>query len=885
MDLLKSKIQTPLHPQRIVPRPRLRDMLENEVIHYKLTLVSAPAGFGKTTLLSAWANSSKLRIGWLSVDGEENTVERFLRYLLAAWERFQPNIVETPLGVLLEAQKPDMKSVMYAFINAAVDMPQHVIFILDDYHLIEEAEIHEALTFLLDHAPPNLHFVIATRGDPPLPLARYRARGEVLELHANDLRFLPEETQRFLNERMGLDLDKELTEALQNQLQGWIAGLQLAGLSVRQERHPANKQIVSGKHRFIADYLHEEVLANLSPPIQKFLLQTSILDRLCASLCDAVTNWENGQRLLETLEQDDLFIMPLDEKREWYQYHQVFADFLHEQLIERLPDQIPKLHRRAARWYLAQDLPEAALQHAVKSNDIETAAKIFELHFIPKLLSGEIRLVQSWLASLPDTWRANEPALVFARAGLSLINGQFDDCVHYLDEVERLAVSSGKEIDRYRAKVVAMRCNLACFQNDLGRAESFAAVALQTLPDDELNLRAGVYGALGDTYRRNGYWEEAKESYQKLLDFTQTDIFRIQAVHLYGALADLELRQGYLQNAAKYWLQALAAIQERENWGQYPLPLIGWVYIRLAEIYYEWNELTKAQDHLSQGLERADLGGDVQAMIAGYLIAARLRLAKGDLKEAAEHLERARTNVESAQFPYWSGYFERIQLELWLARKNIKAASAWANFKLKENILEAKTDDKTTQLAVARALTIQGDPESLDRASALLKGLLSVAEDEGRMAIQIEALALRAILHWNRGEEANAMIHIDRALRLAQPEGYVHLFTDLGVPMGRLLQEAHVRKVMPDYVDALLSVFDDVSSSAPVQSKLPEPLTSREEDILKMMAAGLTNQEIAEELIISAETVKKHTSHIYRKLGVHSRTEAAVKARELNLLG
>ncbi len=362
MNLLKSKIQIPVRSPRIVSRPHLRDVLEKEIVHHRLTLVSAPAGFGKTTLLSEWANTSKLLICWLSVEKGENNIERFLRYLLAAWETVQPNIMETPLGVLLEAQKPDIKSTLYAFINAVVDTSEHLIFVLDDYHLIEEVDIHEALTFLLDHAPPNLHFILTARGDPPLPLARYRARGEVVEFHTDDLRFGQEETKTFLNERMQLDLDSEQIKSLQNQLEGWIAGLQLAALSARQEPHKTSKQIVSGKHRFIADYLNEEVLANLSPSIQQFLLQTSILDRLCASLCDAVTKGENGQTMLETLEHDDLFLMPLDEKWEWFQYHQIFTDFLHEQLIERYPDLIPDLHRRAAQWYLAHSLPETAFQ-------------------------------------------------------------------------------------------------------------------------------------------------------------------------------------------------------------------------------------------------------------------------------------------------------------------------------------------------------------------------------------------------------------------------------------------------------------------------------------------------------------------------------------------
>jgi len=884
MNLLKSKIQIPVHSQRVVSRPHLSDMLEKEVIHHRLTLVSAPAGFGKTTLLSEWANTTQLPICWFSVDKEEINADRFLRYLLAAWEKTQSEIAEKPVGLLLESQKPDVESVLVAFVNAAIDISQQVIFILDDYHLIEEADIHKALSFLLDHAPSNLHFVLIARGDPPLPLARYRARGEVLELHTDDLRFEYKETKSFLNERMKLDLDNNEIESLQTQLEGWIAGLQLAALSVRQEPHGASKQIISGKHHFIADFLNEEVFANVPPHTQQFLLQTSILDRLCASLCDTVTNGKDGQTVLESLEQRDLFLRPLDEKREWFQYHPIFADFLHEQLIERFPDQINDLHQRAAQWHLVHDDPEAAFRQALNGHDLEIVAEIFERYFIPKMLGGEIRLVRSWLDSLPESWRTSDPTIVFARASLALITGQFDDCIYNLKEVERLAISYDKEVDRYQAKVAAMRCNIACFQNDLERAESFAEVALQTLPEDELNLRAGVYGALGDTYRRNGHWEEAKESYQKLLDFSDTEAFRVEAVHLYGALADLELRQGHLQKAAKYWQKALAAIRKRENWGQYPLPLIGWVYIRLAELYYEWDERSKAQDHLSQGLERAELGGDVQAILAGYLIAARLKLSEGDTENATAYLERTRPHVPSAQFPHWSGYFERLQLDLWLVRNKLDVAASWAGSKLEDPSLESQTGNRATQLAVIRALVNQRDQESLERALTLLEELLSLAEEEGRMGVQIESLALQAILYWKRGEEARAMMSLEHALRLARPEGYIHLFTDLGLPMGRLLQEAHARKVMLAYVDALLAVYGDVSSSVTVQSNLVEPLTSREEDILNWLSAGLTNQEIADELIISAETVKKHTSHIYQKLGVHNRTEAAAKARELNLL-
>jgi LuxR family maltose regulon positive regulatory protein len=884
-NMLKSKIQIPVQAHKIIARQRLSITLEQEVIRNKLTVVSAPAGFGKTTLLSDWANRSKLPICWLSCDREENDVAQFFRYLLVAWETTQPEIMKTPVGILLGSQKPDIKEVLHAFINSATELPEHVVFILDDYHLVEDSNVFEALAFLLDHAPRSLHFVLAGRGEPQLALARYRAHHELLEFHADDLRFLLEETQAFLKERMKLDLTHQKVALLQTQLEGWIAGLQLAALGARQESNERDKPSVGDKHRFIADYLSEDVLGQLSPTNQKFLLQTSILDRLCSSLGESVTGEKASQKMLETLEQNDLFLIPLDENREWYRYHHFFADFLQEVLKQRYPNETPDLHSRAARWYLENDDPEASFQHVVKGDNIEIVAECFERFLVPKLLGGEIQTIQRWLDSLPASWQTAHPMIAFARAALLLMTGHFEECMHHLDKVQQLALAHEKDVTLFQARVVAMRCNIACFQNNLEQAETLADRALQILPENDVDFRAGVYGALGDTYRRNGRWEKARASYRKLLDFAHTDSFRVQAVHLYGALADLELQQGHLQEAGKYWMQALSAIQKRKNWGKYPLPLIGWVYIRLSELYYEWDQPEEAWEHLSQGLERAELGGDVRAMIVGFQVAARLKLTEGNLDQAAEFLEQARPHLESTQFTDWFSRFERLQLELWISQDKLETAITWADAKLGKDAFEKQDKNDEVQLAVTRVLLIKGDQESRERALSMLEDLLQTADEEGRSGMSIEALALLAILHWENGDKLSALTVLERALRLAQPEGYIRLFADLGLPFAWLLQEARDREVMTGYAEKLLAAMGENSSASANSSRtLPEALTAREEDILKLMAAGLTNHEIAAKLVISPETVKKHTSHIYRKLGVHTRTEAAARARELHLL-
>jgi len=410
-------------------------------------------------------------------------------------------------------------------------------------------------------------------------------------------------------------------------------------------------------------------------------------------------------------------------------------------------------------------------------------------------------------------------------------------------------------------------------------------LTLEDLPEDEVSFRFGIYGALGDTYRRNGLWRKAKEWYLKGLDLPPAPEFRAQSTHVFGALADLELGQGRLQNAASYWQKALDLLQERENWGRLPLPLIGWIYIRMGELLYEWNRLEEAWEHISRGLKRAEIGGDVRSLIAGYVIATRLKLAEGNVELAAKYMERARPLEEQASFPDWTSQFERAQLELWLAQDKLRTAVKWSDEMSDSTEFEGRPESVVTQLAMARVLIVKGDKLSIDRTLILLDRLLETAKAEGRMSVSIEALALQALAGWKHGDTAGTLISLERALRLAEPEGYVRTFVDLGLPMARILQEAHSRKLVPDYVENLLAAFTQgISMPAQPGFALPDPLTRREQDVLKLISAGLTNQEIAEELVISYETVKKHAGNIYRKLGVSNRTEAVSKARALDLL-
>jgi LuxR family maltose regulon positive regulatory protein len=880
--LLATNIRIP--PARVswLERPRLVDALNEYVFDRALTLVSAPAGYGKTTLVSQWARGRDPRtIAWVSLEATENDPERFLRYLVAAWDQAQPGVLESPVGLLLGSMSPDLDAVLEHFINTAAARDAELVFVLDDLHVIESEAALRALTFLIDHLPYSVHIVATSRGEPDLPLARFRARGALSELTAADLAFDLDETRGLLSRHAAGLTDEQLAE-VQRQLDGWAAGLQLIGQARQWGADPERALAAGGRQRFMADYLQQEIIDLLPEEQRRFLLQTSILDRLCGDLCDQVTGQPGSQRLLESLERDGLFLLPLDDTRTWFRYHPVFAGVLRDTFERDAPELAASLRQRAAHWHLEQQMPEEAFAHALACRAIDLLVRISEDYTVIKLESGEMHTVAAWVEQIPETWYREHPPLNLLRVPYLIYSGAFEEGAKLLEESERwLKSASDAHGQSLLGKIATARCAIACFLNDLPLAETYASAALRDLSPDDRFFRASVYHALGETYARNAFWEKAADLLKRSLAIRHEPSYAIRSVHIYGALADLELRQGQLAAADAYWQKALEVIESREAWGRLPIPVTGWIAVRMAELCYERNQLDEAATLLERGLELAQLGGDPRSLLAGNLLAARIALTRHDLATAEMHLERTRAIVQQAHFSDWTARFERMQIEVWLAQDRLRAIAQWVDDQRAFPAGIPLADPDIARLTLARALIILGGYERLTGARAILRELAVIAESQGRLGIQIEAAALDALALQAMGDRPGARIALERAVRLASAEGHIRLIADLGPPMQALLHEADARAVLPDNLRQILTAC---GQEADHRDALIEPLSDRERQVLALVAAGLTNAEMAERLFISPETVKKHTSSIYAKLAVRRRTEAVARARSLGLL-
>ncbi len=881
--ILATKLYIPPSRPNVVFRPRLIERL-NEDFHCKLTLISAPAGFGKTTLVSEWIARNERPTAWLSLDEGDNDPARFLAYFVVALQTIAANVGQGVLSALQSPQPPPGEVILTALLNEITAISDDFVLVLDDYHVIDAKSVDNALTFLLEHLPPRMHLVIATREDPQLPLARLRAGGQLTELRVTDLRFTPSEAARFLNQVMSLNLATEDIAALETRTEGWIAGLQLAAISM--QGHQDNTSFIksfTGSHHFVMDYLVEEVLQQQSESVQTFLLRTSILDRLCGPLCDAVLldSAASGQETLEYLEHANLFIVPLDNERQWYRYHHLFAELLRQRLHQSIASstaevqsRVNELHIRASQWYEDNGLELEAFQHAAAANDIERTERLIEGKGMPLHLRGAVTTILNWLESLPTTILNAKPSLWWRYASLLLINGQTTGVEEKLQAAE--AALQGTVADdktpNLVGQIAAARAVLALTRYDAETMLAQSHRALEYLPPNNLSLRANANWTLGYAYLFKGERAAARQALAEAISLSQAsgDIF-ITILATIG-LGNVQETENQLYLAAETYQRVLQLA------GDQPLQIICEAHLGLARILYEWNELDAAEQHGQQSLLLAQQYESViDRFIVSETFLARLKLARGDVDGSIALLTEADLSARQRSFVLRMPEVAAAQVVTLLRQGNLTAAAQLA---------------ETYQLPLSqvRVYLAQGDTSEALATLSLLRQQMEAKhwEDE-----RLKVMVLQAVAHHARGEKDSAVQLLSDALTLAEPGGFIRLFIDEGVPMAELLSEASADGIMPNYRGKLLATFEAekqrISGDSPIvtfgdSQSLIEPLSPRELEILQLVAQGLSNHEIGEKLFLALDTVKGHNRRIFDKLQVQRRTEAVARARELGLL-
>jgi LuxR family maltose regulon positive regulatory protein len=880
--VLATKLYIPPPRAKIVLRSRLITRL-NEGLHRKLVLISAPAGFGKTTLVSEWATQSERPVAWLSLDEGDSDPTRFLTYLVAALQTVAPKVGEGVLTALRSPQPPPPEALLTALLNDITTIPEALLLVLDDYHQIEAQTVDRAVTFLLEHLPPHMHLVMTTREDPGLPLARLRARGQLTELRAADLRFTPSEAAEFLREVMHLNLSEEDITALEKRTEGWIAGLQLAALSM-QGRQDVSHFIHSftSSHRFVLDYLMEEVLHQQPERIQAFLLRTSILDRLCGPLCDALLQDPStpGQEMLTHLERANLFIVPLDHERRWYRYHHLFAELLRQRLhqntaslTQEAQEHVAALHLRASMWYEANGLDIEAFQHAVAAKDIDRATHLVEGEGMPLIFRGAATPILNWLESLPKVVLDARPSLWVIYASALLFVGQMSSVEQKLQAAERALQGTEPDDQTHDliGHIAAIRATLAVAQHQPETIIAQSRRALAYLHPSNLPVRTATTWTLGHAYHLQGDRAAASQAYTEAVSTSQAIGHFIITIAATLGLGSLQAEDNQLYLAAETYRRVLKGA------GDPPPPIVCEAHLGLGRIFYEWNDLDAAERHGQQSLHLARQLENTDRAVACEVFLARLRLARDDGVGAATILDRASQLARQHGFEHQMPELAATQVLVYIKQGNLTAAAQ-------------RAQAHELPLSQARVHLAQGDPSA---ALAALEPWRQQVEAKGWADEQLKVMILQAVALHAHGEKERAVQLLNDALALAEPGGFIRIFVDEGKPMAQLLSGAAAHGVKPDYAGKLLAVFSAEGplneASPPRHAPLPvhvliEPLSERELEVLRLVAQGLSNEEISKRLFRALSTIKGHNRIIFDKLQVKSRTEAVARARQLGLL-
>ena len=921
--ILKTKLHIPPARPGLVARPQLIERL-NAGLEGKLTLLSAPAGFGKTTLLIEWITGSKRPFAWVSLDAGDNDPVRFLTYFIAAIQKISPN---TGSGVLssLQSTQPGFgrapsESLLTMLVNDLSEIPAPFMIVLDDYHTITEKSVQGILIFILENQPAHMHLVISGRVDPPWPLARLRAHAAVNELRSADLRFTPSEAEIFLNERMALQLSPEAVETLAECTEGWIAGLQMAALSMQGRDTTEFIKAFTGSQRFISDFLLEEVLARQPQPTQEFLLKTSILERICAPLADAVLSDGTikepfaSQAMLESLERSNLFLIPMDEEAHWYRYHHLFRDLLRSNLESLFPGETPNLHRKASQWFANAHLFDEAIEHAFASREHEWTAGLIE-QAAPQIdIQNKLVVINSWIDRLPDELVEERPWLCVYRAWGQHWTGQREEVALTLLAAERALEIKHQgresedsylsdEADRHiNGHIAAIRAHSALTHEEIPRVLVLGEKALALLPKgDEMRCETGV--ALGGAYWALGDVVKAERAFDAARADALLCGYPSMAVPASCYVGMQQTKQARLVEAMATYRDGLRMATTADG---KELPVAGFPNTRLGDLLRERNELEAARSHLQRGVEQCVQLGQADVLTDGYACLARLQIALGDLAAAQESLNKALAVVQKTKVdPFVMCWLEECRIRFWLGQGNLDDAAQWAEKSGLQVDGELSYHYDLHHINLARVLVALGPARrslpALNQAIELLDRLQEAATHAGWVNETIKILILKALALPASGNPEGAQAELVQALRLAEPGGYLRTFVDEGAPMQALLEGCRTRLAsnprLTAYIDRLLTAFTAPQPESPSRTEavekrgprvqgagLVEQLTERELDVLRLLNAGLTSNEIAVELYLSVHTVRTHIKSIYGKLNASRRIEAIDRARELNLI-
>jgi len=890
--LLTTKLYAPQITPELVPRPHLARHL-SEGLRRKFTLVSAPAGFGKSTLVTGWLAETGQPAAWLSLDEGDNDPVRFWTYVIAAIQAVNQELGDEARQIIRSPQLRSAEPAVISLINEISKLTHDLILVLDDYHVIEAGRIHDRLGYLLDHQPPNLHIVLITRADPPLSLARLRAHGQLIEIRAADLQFSSDEAAMLFNDVMDLHLQPQQVAALNLRTEGWIVGLQLAALSLK--RHPAYESFIeqfTGSHQFVLDYLTEEVLRALPDAHRQFLLRTSVLERFCGALCHAVTGNTASHQLLDEIQKGNLFLIPLDTGGRWFRYHHLFAEVLRALLERDHPDEVEELHLRAAVWFDDQGHAGEAVNHALRSGDVAQAKELILKHWLPTAYRGEVATVLRWLDALPEKVIGDDPFVALASCWALFLSGQRPAIVPHLkcanDAYERLVSDgtlSGALQSLVAAQLAMMRSVLARGRGEHAESIAHAEQAARLVPPEMPETAGTAWIMLAVARAGAGDLDGAIEAYGRGLELAYAAGNPVGAyMCTYGRAMYLML-QGRLNEAEE---TCRSAIERAAREGHGDFPATGWLHMAMARIELERNCLERVEAYLNDGLRIARPGGFGEIQRSGRYLHAHLAAAGGHLDGAVEIMKDAERIVSAMDDPYLSGELNREWTMLYLNAGELDAA------RKKLTVLAAKS--AVTQHAhllfgcdwmTARLLCAEGRH---DQALAGLDEAIRRIRATNSMGELIRLLALQAVALNARGKREPARSVLREAVELGAPGGYIRRWLDAGPPIGPLLRdlrdEGNTPQALHPYLDALLDACRTAFGGMALQPEgvMLDPLTARELDVMRLICAGYSNPDIASELVVALNTVKKHTSNIYGKLGVRSRTQAIARVRDLGLV-